>query len=106
MEFYNVHTDLFYYFGGRNENLRLYKSFNSGSDGIKAAAKKRGVIFGRPSKKLPEDFVYMVESWRDGKMPLTDISKKSGISESTFYRRIRQLNNMDSKNQAVKKDTF
>lgn len=55
------------------------------------AAKLRGVRFGRPKKNLAFDFELSVKKWRRGEMTLNDILIKYNISESTFYRRIREL---------------
>ncbi|MCR5782185.1 MAG: recombinase family protein [Clostridia bacterium] len=58
------------------------------AEGIRAA-KLRGVRFGRPKKPLPPDFPDMVSLWEKKQLPLEDILQRCGISESTFYRRIR-----------------
>ncbi len=58
------------------------------AEGIRAA-KLRGVRFGRPEKPLPPDFPDMVSLWEKKQLPLEDILQRCGISESTFYRRIR-----------------
>ncbi len=59
------------------------------AEGI-AAAKARGVKFGRPEKALPGDFEQMTRLWRGKKLPLSGILSACQISESTFYRRIRE----------------
>ena len=59
------------------------------AEGI-AAAKARGVKFGRPEKALPGDFEQMTRLWRGKNLPLSGILSASQISESTFYRRIRE----------------
>lgn len=60
------------------------------AEGI-AAAKKRGVKFGRPCKEMPPDFVKIVEAWNKKEIPLKEITAAHGISVSTFYRRLREL---------------
>ena len=60
------------------------------SEGI-AAAKARGVRFGRPIKKPPENFAKLVKEWERGKLLLSDVIKKTGLKEATFYRRLREL---------------
>lgn len=55
-----------------------------------AAAKARGVKFGRPEKQLPDDFPALVKLWEKKKIPLQDVLQRCGISESTFYRRLRE----------------
>ena len=60
------------------------------AEGI-AAAKLRGVKFGRPVKKMPRNFDDLVTKWENEEMSTTDIISKCGISESTFYRRLKDL---------------
>ena len=56
-----------------------------------AAAKARGVRFGRPEKKLPEDFSELVKRWEKKKVSMTDLLRQCGFSEATFYRKLREL---------------
>lgn len=55
-----------------------------------AAAKERGVRFGRPLLELPEDFGRLVEEWENKRRTLTETLAQCGMSESTFYRRVRE----------------
>ena len=55
------------------------------AEGI-AAAKKRGVRFGRPTKEAPPDFDELIAKWQKKEMPLDEILRQYGMSESTFYR--------------------
>lgn len=55
------------------------------------AAKLRGVKFGRPAMDIPADFPELVTAWEQRKISMEDILVKSGVSESTFYRRVRKL---------------
>ncbi len=55
-----------------------------------AAAKANGVRFGRPEKELPEDFVLLVKQWEKKKIELPEVLKQCKMSESTFYRRLRE----------------
>ena len=57
---------------------------------INAAAKKRGVRFGRPTKEAPPDFDELIAKWQKKEMPLYEILRQYGMSESTFYRRLRE----------------
>lgn len=59
------------------------------AEGI-AAAKARGVRFGRPVKKSPKNFVEMVGKWEDGKLSTKEVLQKTGLMASTFYRRYRE----------------
>ena len=56
-----------------------------------AAAKARGVRFGRPEKELPDNFSRLVKEWERKRIPLTEILKQCEISEATFYRRLREM---------------
>jgi DNA invertase Pin-like site-specific DNA recombinase len=56
-----------------------------------AAARARGVRFGRPVKKPPENFGAMVKQWERGKLPIGEFMRLSGLKEATFYRRLREL---------------
>ena len=66
------------------ENIRKRQA-----EGI-VAAKARGVRFGRPPRQVPEDFLEMVMEWKRKRISLTEILVQCGISEATFYRRLRQ----------------
>lgn len=59
------------------------------AEGI-AAAKARGVRFGRPAILLPEDFWDMVDRWQQDQLPLDDILHTCGMCRSTFYRVTRE----------------
>jgi len=60
------------------------------SEGI-AAARSRGVKFGRPSQKAPENFGAVVKEWRRGSLPLADVLTQTGLKKATFYRRFREF---------------
>ena len=72
---------------GQNEreNLRQRQS-----EGI-AAAKMRGVLFGRPIKKSPDDFSILVKQWERGRLPLSTLLEQTDLKTATFYRRLREL---------------
>lgn len=59
------------------------------AEGI-AAAKARGVKFGRPEKEAPDDFGRIVKAWEQKKLPFADVLEKCNMSEATFYRRLRE----------------
>ena len=54
-----------------------------------AAAKARGVKFGRPKKDLPEGFSEILCAWEKKQLASSEILRQYNISESTFYRRLR-----------------
>ena len=60
------------------------------AEGI-AAAKLRGVQFGRPKRELPAEFLADLERWEHKDISLCEITEKHRISERTFYRRLRDL---------------
>ena len=62
------------------------------AEGI-AAAKARGVKFGRPPIALPENFYAVHQAWRGGKLPLREAAQKCGMPVSTFYAKARQFEN-------------
>ena len=66
------------------------------AEGI-AAAKARGVQFGRPEKKAPENFGELVRLWERGKMPIAEVLAQTGLKEATFYLRLRELRLMKVK---------
>lgn len=55
-----------------------------------AAAKAKGVKFGRPEKKVPADFARIVEAWEQKKLPFSEVLIQCDMSEATFYRRLRE----------------
>lgn len=67
------------------ENIRSRQA-----EGI-AAAKARGVRFGRPRIPMPENFGEMVELWRRQKISASEAARRLGVSCHTFLRRVREL---------------
>jgi DNA invertase Pin-like site-specific DNA recombinase len=59
------------------------------AEGI-AAAKARGVMFGRPMVEAPEDFGQIVRKWEQKEITFEEVLRQSKLSESTFYRRLRE----------------
>lgn len=55
-----------------------------------AAAKARGVRFGRPRIEEEENFAEIVEAWETGRISVEHVTAVCGMSESTFYRRLRE----------------
>ena len=60
------------------------------AEGIEAA-KARGVRFGRPRKVLPPGFDALVKEWETKGASIAEVLSKGGISESTFYRHLREI---------------
>ena len=56
------------------------------AEGI-AAAKARGVRFGRPPKPLPENFRPLYQQWKNGRITCTAAARLCGMPLSTFRYR-------------------
>ena len=54
------------------------------------AAKARGVKFGRPPLRLPDNFHQVHKDWREGKISVTQAAKACGLPQSTFFRKARK----------------
>ena len=59
------------------------------AEGI-AAAKARGVRFGRPEKEIPADFGEIVAAWEQKQLPISEALTRCDMSEATFYRRLQE----------------
>ena len=64
------------------DNIRLRQA-----QGI-AAAKMRGVRFGRPSAELPANFGELVANWEKGTLSFKEMLAQCGVSASTFYKHL------------------
>lgn len=60
------------------------------AEGI-AAAKARGVKFGRPPVPLPENFYEVHKQWRDKKLTLKQAAKVCNLATSTFFDKAREF---------------
>lgn len=60
------------------------------AEGI-AAAKARGVKFGRPPMPLPENFYDIHKAWRSKKLTLKEAAKKCNMPVGTFYGKARKI---------------
>ena len=67
------------------ENIRQRQA-----EGI-AAAKARGVPFGRPALPLPENFEQVVAKWRNKEIDFASALEQTGLCRVTFYRRLKDL---------------
>ena len=59
-----------------------------------AAAKARGVKFGRREKKTPDDLGNIVREWEQKRMHISDVLRRCNMSEATFYRKLREHRRM------------
>lgn len=66
------------------ENIRKRQA-----EGI-VAAKARGVQFGRPRIKLPENFIVIAIKWENKEITLGIALQKLHMSKATFYRRVKE----------------
>ncbi len=66
------------------ENIRQRQS-----QGI-AAAKAKGVKFGRPRSPLPPDFSDYVRQWEEKRLTVGEVTALCHISEATFYRKLKE----------------
>lgn len=60
-----------------------------------AAAKAKGVKFGRPPLPLPENFHEVHQAWRNKKITLRQAAEASGMPEGTFYGKARKFEKSD-----------
>lgn len=66
-----------------------------------AVAKANGVIFGRPRKKIPDNFEQTVLLWRSGEITSEKAAEICGFSKRTFYRKLKEKP-CNSKNDSAK----
>ena len=66
------------------ENIRKRQA-----EGI-AAAKARGVVFGRPPVKAPKNFALLVQQWEQKRLTFREVMAQCDMSRSTFYARLRE----------------
>ena len=71
------------------------------AEGI-AAAKARGVKFGRPLRALPENFHSVRIRWRNKEIALSQAAKECNLPISTFYGRVRRFESEESHGQKNK----
>ena len=62
-----------------------------------AAAKAKGVRFGRPEVPMPDDFDKYMDKWEKGQTTTSEILKMTKLSKSTFYRKVREFNLLKNK---------
>lgn len=73
-------------FVAQNERESIRKRQEQGI----AAAKARGVSFGRPAVKRPKNFGKVVKQWENGELHLAKALEQCALSQATFYRRLRE----------------
>ena len=60
------------------------------AEGI-AAAKARGVKFGRKARQLPENFNMIVRLWKDKKITAAEAARSCGMARSSFRYRAEKI---------------
>lgn len=85
-------------FVAENERANIKKRQEQGI----AAAKARGVRFGRPEKPVPENFVEIVRQWDKQIITTSEATRLCDMSRATFYRKIRE--NPDTKDIRCKQN--
>ncbi len=74
-------------FVAENERVNIRKRQEQGI----AAAKARGVRFGRPGKPVPGNFGEIVRKWEVKELDFGEVLRLCDMSDATFYRRLREL---------------
>jgi DNA invertase Pin-like site-specific DNA recombinase len=59
------------------------------AEGI-AAAKARGVKFGRPEKETPKNFGELVQEWEKGKISIEEALKICQFKATTYYKKLAE----------------
>lgn len=70
------------------------------SQGI-AAAKERGVKFGRPASPVPENFDMVRHLWRQKKLTLAQAANACGMKKGTFYGKVRRAEDGDNEKRSL-----
>ncbi len=73
-------------FVAQNERENIRKRQEEGI----AAAKARGVRFGRPEAEFPEDYRKIMAEWEKRRITTKEAVNQCGVSRATFYRRITE----------------
>jgi DNA invertase Pin-like site-specific DNA recombinase len=73
-------------FVAQNERENIRKRQD---EGIKAA-RIRGIHLGRPLKKPPDNFLELANLWLHRNLTTTELMRKTGLTETTLYRRLRE----------------
>ena len=59
------------------------------AEGI-AAAKARGIHFGRTPKPLPDNFYEVYQQWKMKKLTVKEAAEKCGMPQTTFFEKAKQ----------------
>ena len=75
-----------------NDNIRQRQA-----EGI-AAAKAKGVRFGKPMIPLPENFHELYQEWQESRISVEELARICNMGRSTIYRRINEYRNFLNQN--------
>ena len=70
------------------------------AEGI-AAARKRGVRFGKPAVPMPENFPELYQSWKRGVISVNEFAGLFHVGRSTLYKRIGEYRAADKKEEKI-----
>lgn len=62
-----------------------------------AAAKAKGIKFGRPESPVPADFGEIIWQWENKKINITEIIRQCNMSKATFYRKLHEYRLLNKK---------
>lgn len=74
-------------FVAENERTNIHQRQ---AEGI-AAARARGVRFGRPPLPLPDNFYDVHKAWRAKKLTLKEAARECNMPQGTFYSKVRKI---------------
>ena len=73
------------------------KAYQRQQEGI-AAAKAKGIKFGRPRVEPPDNFAEIVNAFEKKTITSKEAIQQSGLAEDTFYRRLREYRKNNDRN--------
>jgi DNA invertase Pin-like site-specific DNA recombinase len=56
-----------------------------------AAARKKGIKFGRPKTKIPQDFMDEVRKWQAGEQTAIATMQALNLKRTTFYKLVKEV---------------
>jgi transcriptional regulator of acetoin/glycerol metabolism len=57
---------------------------------------KEGVAFGRTRKEIDDRFLRVYQEWKDGLISATEAMRKIDMKRTTFYRRVKEIDEQGS----------
>lgn len=56
-----------------------------------AAAHAKGIHLGRPVIEMPDNFIELVNKWKDNEISIDELVQILNVSKSTIYRRVKDM---------------